>query len=151
MKRWKGNILVHPLLIAGFSACSWASEMPVLDSMAEHVSPLTTIYIIVHPPPLGVDPADVVVEVGPEDMGVEAGLEDVGVEVGPEDVGVEVGPEDLGVEVGPEDVGVEVGPEVAVEEKTGVPVSHAMEPPQASPGSGVPLHVQDDYRRRLGR
>jgi hypothetical protein len=136
------NVLVQPLLIAGFSACSWASETPVLDSMAEHVSPLTTIYVIVHPPPLGVDPADVVVEVGPEDMGVEVGLEDVG---------VEMGPEDLGVEVGPEDVGVEVGPEVAVEEKTGVPVSHAMEPPQASPGSGVPLHVQDDYRRQLGR
>jgi hypothetical protein len=125
MKRWKGNILVHPLLIAGFSACSWASETPVLDSIAEHVSPLTTIYVIVHPPPpLGVDPADVVVEVGPEDVGVE---------------------------VGPEDVGVEVGLEVAVEEKTGVPVLHVMEPPQASPGSGVPLHVQDDYRRRLGR
>jgi hypothetical protein len=73
--------------------------------MAEHVSPLTTVYVCAHPP-LGVEPGDVVVEVG----------------------------------------GVEVGPE-AVEERTGVPVSHAMDPPQAAPGSGVPLHVQEDYRR----
>jgi hypothetical protein len=44
-------------------------------------------------------------------------------------------------------VGVAVGPEGAVVvEKTGVPVWHAIEPPQAAPGSGLPLHVQDDYR-----
>jgi hypothetical protein len=43
-------------------------------------------------------------------------------------------------------VGVPVGPEGAVE-NTGVPVWHAMEPPQAAPGSGVPLHVQEDYLR----
>jgi hypothetical protein len=41
-------------------------------------------------------------------------------------------------------VAVGVGPEgpVVVVERTGVPVSHAMDPPQASPGSGVPSHVQ---------
>jgi hypothetical protein len=61
--------------------------------MAEHVSPLTTVYVCTHPP-------------------LEVGLEDVDV-----DVGV--------------DVGVVVGPEGAVEEKPGVPVSHAIDPPQA--------------------
>jgi hypothetical protein len=44
-------------------------------------------------------------------------------------------------------VAVGVGPEGAVvEEKTGVPVSHAIDPPQAAPGSGVPSQVQEDYR-----
>jgi hypothetical protein len=44
------NILVHPLLIAGFSACNCASETPVFDSMAEHVSPETTVYVCAQPP-----------------------------------------------------------------------------------------------------
>jgi hypothetical protein len=51
-------------------------------------------------------------------------------------------------------VGVGVGPDVVVvvvvvvvEENTGVPVSHAIEPPQAAPGSGVPSQVQEDYIR----
>jgi uncharacterized protein (DUF1501 family) len=62
--------------------------------------------------------------------------------VGWMNVAVEVGPEGpvvvvvVVVEVGPE------GPVVVVVERGGVPVSHAMDPPQASPGSGVPSHVQ---------
>ena len=59
---------MQPLLIDGFSECSWASEIPVFDSMAEHVSPLTTVYVCVHPPPLGVVTGDVVVELGVEDV-----------------------------------------------------------------------------------
>jgi hypothetical protein len=47
-----------------------------------------------------------------------------------------VGWMNVAVEVGPE------GPVVVVVERGGVPVSHAMDPPQASPGSGVPSHVQ---------
>lgn len=50
-------------------------------------------------------------------------------------------------------VGVGVGPEdavVVVEVKTGVPVSHRMEPPQAAPGTGVPSQVQEAYARQSG-
>jgi hypothetical protein len=50
----------------------------------------------------------------------------------------------VGVGVGPDVVVVVV---VVVEENTGVPVSHAIEPPQAAPGSGVPSQVQEDYIR----
>lgn len=59
--------------------------------------------------------------------------------VGCTDVAVGVGPEVVVVVV----VDVEVAVPV-VEEKTGVPVSHAMDPPQTSPGSGVPSHVQEE-------
>lgn len=51
-------------------------------------------------------------------------------------------------------VGVGVGPEdavVVVEVKTGVPVSHGMEPPQAAPGIGVPSQVQEAYARQSGK
>jgi hypothetical protein len=49
--------------------------------------------------------------------------------------------------VGWMNVAVGVGPEgaVVVEENTGVPVSHVMDPPQAAPGSGVSSHVQEAY------
>jgi hypothetical protein len=53
LQRRKGNILVQPLLIAGFSECRVASETPVFDSMTEHVSPLTTVYDCAHEPPVG--------------------------------------------------------------------------------------------------
>ncbi len=32
-------------------------------------------------------------------------------------------------------------------EKAGVPVEQGIDPPQASPGSGVPSQVHDDWRR----
>jgi hypothetical protein len=45
MERCNDNVLVQPVLIVGFSACSWVSETPVTVSMAEHVSPLRTVYV----------------------------------------------------------------------------------------------------------
>jgi len=64
----------------------------------------------------------------------------------PVGVGGEVVVEEDGADVVEEGgaLGVEEGGAVVVEEKTGVPVLHAILPPQASPGSGVPSHVQEE-------
>jgi hypothetical protein len=109
-------------------------EPPDTQSSISTTAPSVLEAAVRHFPELALGWINVPVGVGP--VGCEVVVEEEGVDV------VEEGGADVVEEGGA--VGVEEGGAVVLEEKTGVPVLHAIRPPQASSGSGVPSHVQED-------